>query len=128
MKNPDAQLAAAGIDTSRLDADTNNLGPRLGFAWTPAERHDVVRGGYGMFYGRTPSIMIGTAHSNNGINVLTLTFTGDRCRPIRTASVDSDRRHGGAADHLLHRQGLRQRTADAGERRRRMGGAFGTRA
>ena len=35
-----------------------------------------MRGGYGMFYGRTPSIMIGTAHSNNGINVQTLTFTG----------------------------------------------------
>src|SRR5262249_58190755 len=36
----------------------------------------VVKGGYGMFYGRTPAIMIGTAHSNNGINVQTLTFTG----------------------------------------------------
>ncbi len=35
-----------------------------------------MRGGYGMFYGRTPSIMIGTAMSNNGINVQTLTFTG----------------------------------------------------
>ena len=36
----------------------------------------MVRGGYGIFYGRTPSIMVGTAHSNNGINVQTLTFTG----------------------------------------------------
>jgi hypothetical protein len=32
--------------------------------------------GYGLFYGRTPSIMVGTAHSNNGINVQTITFTG----------------------------------------------------
>ena len=35
-----------------------------------------MRAGYGLFYGRTPSIMVGTAHSNNGINVQTITFTG----------------------------------------------------
>ena len=35
VRNPDPQLAAAGIDTSRLDADTNNCGPRLGVAWSP---------------------------------------------------------------------------------------------
>ena len=29
VRNPDAQLAAAGIDTSRLDTDGNNFGPRL---------------------------------------------------------------------------------------------------
>jgi hypothetical protein len=37
-----------------------------------------VRAGYGLFYGRTPSIMVGTAHSNNGINVQTVTFTGSQ--------------------------------------------------
>jgi len=37
-----------------------------------------VRGGYGLFYGRTTSIMFGTAHSNNGINVQTITFTGSQ--------------------------------------------------
>ena len=78
VRNPDAQLAAAGIDTSRLDDRHQQLGPaprpRL-----DAERRSryVVRGGYGLFYGRTPSIMVGTAHSNNGINVQTITFTGD---------------------------------------------------
>ena len=35
VQNPDAQLAAADIDTSRLDADTNNWGPRVGVAWSP---------------------------------------------------------------------------------------------
>ena len=77
VRNPDAQLAAADIDTSRLDADANNWGPRLGVAWSPPSGKYAVRGGWGLFYGRTPSIMLGTAHSNNGINIVSLTFTGD---------------------------------------------------
>lgn len=76
VRNPDPQLAAAGIDTSFLATDNNNIAPRVGFAWNP-NRKLVVRGGYGLFYGRTPSIMVGTAHSNNGINVQTVTFTGN---------------------------------------------------
>ena len=77
VHNPDAQLAAADIDTGRFKADTNNWGPRLGIAWSPAGSKYAVRGGWGLFYGRTPSIMLGTAHSNNGINIVSLTFTGD---------------------------------------------------
>jgi len=77
VQNPDAQLLAAGIDTSNVPIDDNNVGVRLGFAFNPAaSSNTVIRGGYGTFYGRTPAIMIGTAHSNNGINVQTLTFTG----------------------------------------------------
>jgi hypothetical protein len=84
VRNPDAQLAAAGIDTSVLNTDRNNIGPRLGVAWAPVGRRYVVRGGYGLFYGRTPSIMVGTAHSNNGINVQTITFSGANGDPVPT--------------------------------------------
>ena len=78
-KNPSPQLAAAGIDTSRIAVDKNNFAPRLGIAWRPASNSEklVVRAGYGIFFARTPSIMIGTAHSNNGLNVQTITFTGN---------------------------------------------------
>jgi hypothetical protein len=77
VHNADPELAAAGIDTSNIPEDTNNISPRLGIAWTPGnDARTVVRAGYGIFYGRTPAIMIGTAHSNNGINVQTITFTG----------------------------------------------------
>ncbi|HUE86916.1 MAG TPA: TonB-dependent receptor [Vicinamibacterales bacterium] len=76
VRHPDQQLAAAGIDTSRLDPDVDNWGPRLGVAWSPASRPYVVRGGWGLSYGRTPAIMPTTAHSQNGINVVSLTFTG----------------------------------------------------
>jgi Carboxypeptidase regulatory-like domain/TonB dependent receptor len=78
VQNPDPQLTAANIDTSFLPTDTNNWGPRLGIAWSPSGKPYVARGGYGVFYGRTPSIMVGTAHSNNGINVQTITFTGNQ--------------------------------------------------
>jgi outer membrane receptor protein involved in Fe transport len=75
--NPDAQLQAAGYRTNRIAIDENNIGPRLGIAWTPGtSNRTVVRAGYGIFYGRTPSIMIGTGHSNNGINVQTISFSG----------------------------------------------------
>ncbi|HWM90368.1 MAG TPA: TonB-dependent receptor [Thermoanaerobaculia bacterium] len=77
VRNPDPQLAAAGIDTSFLNVDEDNLAPRLGFSWA-MNPHTVFRGGYGLFYGRTPSIMVATAHSNNGINVQTVTFTGSQ--------------------------------------------------
>ena len=121
VRNPDAQLAAADIDTSRLDADTNNWGPRLGVAWSPADGRFAVRGGWGLFYGRTPSIMLGTAHSNNGINIVSLTFTGDAV-PTYPAFVQPDASawHGGATEHLLHRQGLCQLAADAGQHGCRM--------
>ena len=75
--NPSPALAALGIRTNFVNTDDNNFGPRLGFAWTPTHSDQlVVRGGYGIYYGRTPSILLGTAHSNNGLNVQTRTFTG----------------------------------------------------
>jgi len=75
-RNPDAQLAAADIDTSRFEPDTNNVGPRLGVAWSRPGSRYVVRGGWGMFFARTPAILASAAASN-GINVVSLTFTGD---------------------------------------------------
>lgn len=31
--------------------DTNNIGPRFGFAWRPAGANTVIRGGYGLIFG-----------------------------------------------------------------------------
>jgi outer membrane receptor protein involved in Fe transport len=72
-----------GLDTKRIATDDNNIAPRVGFAWQPfSDTQFVVRGGYGIFYGTTPSIMYGTAHSNNGINVQTLTFNALAATPL----------------------------------------------
>ena len=38
-----------------IDTDTNNVSPRVGFAWSPfASRRTVVRGSAGLFYDRVP--------------------------------------------------------------------------
>jgi len=55
VKNPDPGLAAAGLDTSRINRDNNNLAARFGFAYKLTDSGNmVIRGGYGNFYGRTP--------------------------------------------------------------------------
>ena len=68
ITNPDTLLLSNGIDTGRCPKDKNNFGPRFGASYAFDEK-TVVRGGYGIFYGRTPAIVLGTAHSQNGINV-----------------------------------------------------------
>ena len=61
---------AADFDTSRINTDHNNVAPRFGFAWTPlASSRWVLRGGYGMFFSRTPAIALSTAFSQNGLAV-----------------------------------------------------------
>jgi hypothetical protein len=85
VNNPSAALAAAGLSTVTTVRDGNNFSPRLGFSYAIDEK-TVVRGGYGIFYGRTPAIMLGTAHSQNGIQVtgITLTCTTTPANPCLT--------------------------------------------
>jgi hypothetical protein len=77
VRNPSAALAAAGLDTSRLRTDADNVAPRLGLAWAPLRSNRfVLRAGYGLFYARTPSIMTARSYSQNGITNQTATFSG----------------------------------------------------
>ncbi|MCS7023315.1 MAG: TonB-dependent receptor [Bryobacteraceae bacterium] len=78
VRNPHPQLEQADIRTDRLDLDTNNFGPRLGVAYRVFKNSDrlVLRGGWGMYYARTPAILLGTVHSNNGLSVQNYLFSG----------------------------------------------------
>lgn len=71
IQNPNAALLAAGFDTSFQPKDKNNIAPRFGLAYAFNQK-TVLRGGYGLFYARTPSIITGTAHSQNGIQVVAI--------------------------------------------------------
>ena len=71
VQNPNAALLAAGFDTSFRPSDKNNIAPRFGISYAFDEK-TVLRGGYGIFYGRTPAILTGTAHSQNGIQVVAI--------------------------------------------------------
>lgn len=68
-QNPNAALAAAGLRTDRIATDKKDFGPRFGFAYK-ATRTDrlVIRGGYGIYYARTPGLLLSTAILNNGIS------------------------------------------------------------
>ena len=85
VNNPSAALAAVGLSTTTPVKDGNNFGPRFGFSYAFDEK-TVLRGGYGIFFGRTPAIMLGTSHSQNGIQVtgVSLTCTTTPSNPCPT--------------------------------------------
>lgn len=71
VQNPNAALLASGFDTSFGPSDKNNFAPRIGLSYA-IDNKSVLRAGYGIFYGRTPAIMTGTAHSQNGVQVIAI--------------------------------------------------------
>jgi outer membrane receptor protein involved in Fe transport len=70
-------------DYETLMRDTNNLAPRIGFAWDPKkDAKTVVRGSFGIFYATIESSLV-NRESNNGPNgIVTVSLTpGDPLFP-----------------------------------------------
>jgi Carboxypeptidase regulatory-like domain len=62
--------------TSVFPSDKNNWGPRLGVNWDVTGKGDtILRGGYGMFYGRIINSTISNAITNTGVAAGQLSLT-----------------------------------------------------
>ena len=54
--------------SGKVPLDTNNVGPRVGFAYSVGnERPLVIRGGYGLFYTRIPQMYTSAIVTDNGL-------------------------------------------------------------
>ena len=78
FRNPNAQLAAANLRTDQIPTDKKNFAPRVGFAYRATQSDRVViRGGYGIYYSRTPGLLLSTAILNNGFASQTYLVTAN---------------------------------------------------
>ena len=67
----DATFNPAGIEHvlpagRSIPDDRDNFSPRVGFVWS-LDAKSLLRGGGGLFYARTPSLLFSTAHTDTGI-------------------------------------------------------------
>jgi Carboxypeptidase regulatory-like domain len=78
--------------TAAFPSDKNNWGPRLGINWDVSGTGDtILRGGYGMFYGRIINSTISNAITNTGVTgaQLPLTISPSASAPVYPNIVTS---------------------------------------
>lgn len=64
--------------TVTFPQDTNNFGPRVGFTYDLNGAHrTVVRGGWGVYYGRTSNSVIASSLTNNGVTFASYNFSSN---------------------------------------------------
>ncbi|HVQ55958.1 MAG TPA: carboxypeptidase regulatory-like domain-containing protein [Pyrinomonadaceae bacterium] len=74
---PEPQLPNPAVpQTAEFPKDKDNFGPRIGFAWSfGSNSENVIRAGYGAFYGRITNSAISNAITNTGLAAGQRTFS-----------------------------------------------------
>jgi len=81
--NPDLTSAFPYLDVRNQPNDKNNFSPRFGFTFDPgANGEQVIRGGTGIFYGRSPYVLWSNALLATGVTQLSLNCTSTNGVPI----------------------------------------------
>jgi len=75
-----SQASAHGYLRSFVDPDWNNFAPRVGFAYK-ATQNTVIRGAFGVFYGRDENIPVARRPTNNPPYFIQKTYTSDQITP-----------------------------------------------
>lgn len=66
-----------GYDTSRTASEDIIVSPRVGFNWDPTgDAKQQIRGGVGLFAGRTPYVWLSNTYGNTGVESTALSCTG----------------------------------------------------
>ena len=77
-RNPVLARANLGRNTDEVPSNALQFNPRVGFNWDVyGDRSTQVRGGLGLFSGRTPFVWISNAYGNTGLDYVRFTCTGD---------------------------------------------------
>jgi outer membrane receptor protein involved in Fe transport len=77
--NPVIQ-AATGYDSSATPDDSPTISPRVGFNWQIGQTSQL-RGGVGVFAGRTPYVWVSNAYAGTGIGQISLECSKPACTP-----------------------------------------------
>jgi len=93
-----AVQTALGYSTSETPGESITWEPRIGFNWAiPGGGKQQLRGGVGVFQGRTPFVWISNNYGNTGIETVSLTCTTAACLPKFNPDPNAQPRNLGTA-------------------------------
>jgi hypothetical protein len=76
-RNPVVAAGNIGRNTDEVPSSALQFNPRVGFNWDVyGDRSTQLRGGLGLFSGRTPFVWISNAYGNTGLDYVRFTCTG----------------------------------------------------
>jgi hypothetical protein len=95
-------MSALGYDTSRTASNNMIFSPRLGFNWDPTgDAKQQIRGGLGIFAGRTPYVWLSNTYGNTGVESTALSCTGSCASGLTFTPDPNNQPKSGAAGSTI---------------------------